>query len=290
MKNIKKVIIDFIFIILGASLMAFSVTAILLPNQLSTGGITGLSKIIQDIISVDYATIFYILAIVVLVICWITLGWHEAKKIILMTIIFPTVLMVFQHIDFYLLEKKDMFLAAIYFGVLHGIGMGLLFKRGFSFGGTDTIAKIIHKKILPFVSVSQILMFIDAIIIIFSGIIFGRNIAMYALVAQLVLTKTINFVLYGLGSQKIKIEIISTFYKDIEDYIINNIERGVSKHEIMGGYTGEKKIMISTICSPRESMLIKSFIAKTDMNAFVTVQPINSVWGKGLGFDSLVEE
>lgn len=281
---------DFVFIIAGSSLMAFSVTGIMLPNQLSSGGITGISKIIQSLIPINYAVVFYILAMIVLVLCWIILGWKEARKIIVMSITFPTILMVFEHVDFYLLENKDMFLAAIYFGVLNGIGMGLLFKRGYSFGGTDTIAKIINKKALPFVSISQILMFIDAIIIIISGLIFGRNIAMYALVAQLVYTKTIDFVLYGLGSQKIKIEIITTCYEQVEDYIIHQIQRGVSRFEITGGYSKEKKMMISTICSPRESMLIKSFIIKTDVNAFVTVQPINSVWGKGLGFDSLIEE
>lgn len=289
MNQIKKVLMDFVFIIAGSSLMAFSVTGIMLPNQLSSGGITGISKIIQSLISINYAVVFYLLAMIVLVLCWIILGWKEAKKIIVMSITFPTILMVFEHVDFYLLEKKDMFLAAIYFGVLNGIGMGLLFKRGYSFGGTDTIAKIINKKALPFVSISQILMFIDAIIIIISGLIFGRNIAMYALVAQLVYTKTIDFVLYGLGSQKIKIEIITTCYEEMEDYIIHQIQRGVSRFEITGGYSKEKKMMISTICSPRESMLIKSFIIKTDTNAFVTVQPINSVWGKGLGFDSLIE-
>ncbi len=270
--------------------MAFSVTGIMLPNQLSSGGITGISRIIESIVPVDYAVIFYLLALTVLVSCWIILGWREARKIIAMSIIFPAVLMIFQQTNFYLLERKDMFLAAVYFGVLNGIGMGLLFKRGYSFGGTDTIAKIIYRKVLPFVSISQILMFIDAVIIIISGVIFGRQVAMYALIAQLVFTKTIDFVLYGLGSQKIKIEIISTFYKDIESYIIHQIGRGVSIYEVTGGYTGEKKIMISSICTPRESILIKSYIAKTDINAFVTVQPINSVWGKGLGFDSIAEE
>lgn len=270
--------------------MAFSVTGIMLPNGLSAGGITGISRILVRLLGIKYAVIFYLLALMVLITCWIILGWKEAKKIIYMSIIFPAVLVFFEHANWHLLEKKDMFLAAVYFGVLNGIGMGLLFKRGFSFGGTDTIAKIIYRKVLPFVSISQILLFIDAIIIITSAVIFGRSIAMYALIAQLVYTKTIDFVLYGLGSQKIKIEIISTYHKEIENYIINEIVRGVSKYEVTGGYSGEKKVMIASICSPRESVLIKSYIAKIDINAFITVQPINSVWGKGLGFNSLTEE
>lgn len=288
--NIKKFTIDLVFLALGSALMAFSVTGILIPNGLGAGGITGIARIIQNFLPINYSLIFYALAITVLVFCWITLGWREARKIILMAILFPVVLMVFERVDFYLLEKKDMFLAAIYYGVFNGIGMGLLFKRGYSFGGTDTISKIINKKVFPFMSMSQILMFMDGIIILFSGIVYGKNVAMYALVAQLVYTKTIDFVLFGFGSQKVKIEIISDKYEEIEQYIINQITRGVSKSEIIGGYTGDRKILLSSICSPRESMLIKSFISKTDINAFVNVMPINSVWGRGAGFESLTEE
>ncbi len=289
-EKIKKTIIDLIFLAAGCTIMAFSVTGILIPNGLSAGGITGIARIFQNFIPFNYSILFYFLALTVLIISWFTLGWKEARKIIVMSVMYPAILVIFEHMDFYLLERKDMFLAAIYFGVLNGVGMGLLFRRGYSFGGTDTISKIINKKVLPFVSMSQLLMFIDGVIIIFSGIVYGRNVAMYALVAQLVYTKSIEAILFGFGSQKVKIEIISEKYEQIEQYIISTINRGVSRYEITGGYTKGKKIMISSICSPRESMLIKNYISHTDSDAFVNVLPINSVWGKGAGFESLMDK
>ncbi len=289
-EKISKAILDLTFITVGCVIMAFSVTGILIPNGLSAGGITGIARILQNYIPFSYSLLFYFLALTVFIISWITLGWKEARKILVMAIMYPTILIIFEQTDFYLLERKDMFLAAIYFGVLNGVGMGLLFRRGYSFGGTDTIAKIINKKILPFVSMSQLLMFIDGIIIVLSGIVYGRNVAMYALVAQLVYTKSIDAILFGFGSQKVKIEIISDEHGEIEQYIINQINRGVTRYEITGGYSGNKRTMLSTICSPRESMLIKNFISHTDSDAFVNVLPINSVWGTGTGFESLKEK
>lgn len=288
--KIRKIIIDFIFIMVGSSIMAFSITGIMIPNGLGAGGITGIARLLQNSIPINYSIIFYFFALAVLVICWISLGWKQARKIILMAILYPIILIIFEHFNFYLLERKDMFLAAIYFGVFNGIGMGLIFKRGYSVGGTDTISKIIHKKALPFISMSQIIMVIDGIIIIFSGIVYGRNIAMYALVAQIVYIKAIDTIMFGFGNQKVKMEIISDDYDEIEQYIINQIVRGVSKIEITGSFTNQKKIMLTSICSPRESILIKTFVSKLDSNAFISVIPINSVWGQGVGFDSLTEE
>jgi len=282
--------LDFTFVVSGCVLFGFAITGVLIPNGLSAGGITGIARILQNYMDINYSLIYYALALCVLVICFFTLGWKDAKKILLMSVLFPAILMVLDKFDFYLLESKDLFLSAIYFGVIGGVGNGLIFKRGFSFGGTDTLAKILKKKVFIFMSLSQILLIIDATIIIVSGITFGRNIAMYALIAQLVYIKSIDGVLYGFGSKTVKIEIISEKYSEIEDFIMKEINRGVSKYEITGSFTGEKKIKITSICSPRETMLIKSFISKEGMDAFVSVIPINSVWGNGVGFANIHDD
>ena len=288
--KILDLFLDFTFVVSGCVLFGFAITGVLIPNGLSAGGITGIARILQNYMNINYSLIYYVLAMCVLVVCFITLGWKDAKKILLMSILFPSILLVLDKFDFYLLESKDLFLSAIYFGVIGGVGNGLIFKRGFSFGGTDTIAKILKKKVFLFMSLSQILLAIDAIIIIISGFTFGRNIAMYALIAQLVYVKSIDGVLYGFGSKNVKIEIISEQYMEIEEYIMKDINRGVSKYKITGSYTGEEKIKITSICSPRETMLIKNFISKEGMEAFVSVIPINSVWGRGVGFANIDDD
>ncbi len=131
---------------------------------------------------------------------------------------------------------------------------------------------------------------IDSIIVAASAIVFNKNIALYAIISQIIIVKVIDMVLFGFESKKVKVEIISDKHQIITNYIMNNIKRGVSICEIKGGYKNLARIKTFTICSPRESMLIKRFIAETDQEAFITVIPVISVWGRGTGFDSLVDE
>ncbi len=288
--KIKEVVLDLVFVISGCFIAAYAINGIMIPNGLSAGGITGIARIIQQYVPVSFSVVYYLLAMCVLIACFFTLGSKDAKRILLMSLLFPAMLLLLENVDFYLLESKDMFLSSVFYGVVGGAGTGLIYKRGFSYGGSDTIAKIINKKFLNFVSLSQILLVIDAVIIIGSGIVFGRNIALYSLVAQLVFIKSIDFIIYGFGSKNIKIEIISDRYKDIEDFAINELNRGLSRYEIIGSYTGEKKIKLTCICSPRESMLIKGFISRESIDAFVSIIPINSVWGRGVGFANIDDD
>lgn len=288
--NLKKLGVDLLFIIAGCSISAFSTIGILIPNGLTSGGITGMVRIIQGFIDINFSVLYYAFAISILIICAILLGLKEARKILLLTVIYPSILFIFEHFKFSLLEEKDLFLAAIYCGVLGGICSGLVFTRGYSFGGTDTIAKIIQKRIMPHVGLSQILMVIDAIVIIGSGFLFGRNIALYALVTQVIFSKTVDFVMYGFDTKAVQLEIITSKHDEVANYILNDINRGVTNVTVTGEYTKEAKEKIVTICSPRESMLIKKYVAKKDRNAFVTVIHVDTVWGNGEGFSDILKE
>ncbi len=288
--NLKKLGIDLLFIIVGCSISAFSTIGILIPNGLTSGGITGMVRILQGFVNVDFSVLYYGFAITILVVCAILLGLKEARKILMLTIIYPSILLIFENFHFSLLEEKDLFLAAIYCGVLGGICSGLVFTRGYSFGGTDTIAKIIQKKLIPHVSLSQILLVIDACIIIGSGFLFGRNIALYALVTQVIFSKTVDYVMYGFDTKAVQLEIITSKHDEVAGYILNEVGRGVTNVSVTGEYTKIARDKIVTICSPRESMLIKKFVAKKDRNAFVTVIHVDTVWGNGEGFNDIMKE
>ncbi len=288
MKNLefKSKVLDFIFVALGCMLVAFSITSILKPNGLISGGITGISIIMEGVIRVSYEYIYYSLSLLVLIIAYLTLGKGEAIKIVTLSVTFPAILIVFERMNFVFIEN-DRILASIYFGIICGIGTALILKRGFSQGGSDTIAKILHNKVFPFVSLSEILLCIDGVIIISSAVIYDKEIALYAIISQLICMKVVDTVLYGLSSKKVKVEIISENHEEIANYILSDIKRGISTYEIKGGYMNLVRLKIVTVCSPRESMLIKMFIASQDPDAFVNVIPVTSVWGKGLGFESL---
>ena len=280
---------DYIYIVIGNMLLAFAITSILKPNGLITGGITGISIILDKLININYTYIYYVLSLLVLLSARVFMGRREAFKIVFLSVLFPVVLILFENLNLWFVEN-DMLLASIYYGIIGGAGGGLLLKRGFSAGGTDTIAKILHKRVFPFISLSQILLVIDTIIIVLSIFVFDKNRALYAILTQYVMMKSINAVVFGFGAKKVKIEIISDENEKIGDYILNSVKRGISAYDITGGYTSTSKRKLVSICTTREAILIKRFTSEIDPNAFVDVLPVVSVWGKGLGFDSLIEE
>ncbi len=289
-EKIKELSVDWLFIIVGCTLGAFSSICILIPNGLSSGGITGLCRILQETTGINFSILYYGFAFLILIVCGILLGIGEARKILLITILYPGFLFLFEQFDINLLEERDVILAAIYCGVFTGVCCGLIFTRGYSFGGTDTVAKIIKEKWLPHVGLSKILLVIDAVIIIGSGLFFGRNIALYALVTQIIFSRVVEYVMFGFDTKVVQLEIITDMHDEVADYILHEIKRGVSNVTIIGAYTKAPRNKIITLCSPRESMLIRQFIAKVDKKAFVTVIRVETVWGEGTGFSDIMDQ
>ena len=287
--EVKKSYMNYILLILGSLILAFSVTAILIPNNLITGGITGISILLDGFLGLPYTIYYYIMALMVLLSTYIFLGKAEVMKILLYGLAFPVVLIGFEALNLELI-LDDMFLSAIFYGVVAGVGMGLVITGGFSTGGTDTVAKILNLRIFPFIGVSKILLFIDVAIVCFSIIVYDLNTALYALVTLFVFSKSMEAVVYGFTAKKVKLEIISDFSAEVENYILNTLIRGVSKYKIEGGFSKKEKTVLTTICSPRESIMIKHYVAEVDPNAFIDVLPVSSVWGNGAGFEPLRDE
>lgn len=288
--HVKRTIADMIFLILGCAIGAFSTTAVMIPNGLTCGGLTGIVRIVQNYISIDFSVLYYALAIVIWIVVILTLGFREGKKVLLVTLLYPAVLFVFEKLDFQLLEEKDLLLAAIFCGIFAGTCNGFVFWRGYSFCGTESIAKIVKKKWMPQVDISRILLVLDCGIIVISAFIFGRNIALYALVTQIIASKVVDFIMYGFETKIVQMQIITAKGKEVADYVMHEIRRGVSSYDIVGEYTGKHRKQLIILCSPRESMVIKKFLLETDPQAFVTILQVNTVWGEGKGFTDMGED
>ncbi len=288
--HVKRTIADMIFLILGCAIGAFSTTAVMIPNGLTCGGLTGIVRIVQNYISIDFSVLYYALAIVIWIVVILTLGFREGKKVLLVTLLYPAVLFVFEKLDFQLLEEKDLLLAAIFCGIFAGACNGFVFWRGYSFCGTESIAKIVKKKWMPQVDISCILLVLDCGIIVISAFIFGRNIALYALVTQIIASKVVDFIMYGFETKIVQMQIITAKGKEVADYVMHEIRRGVSSYDIVGEYTGKHRKQLIILCSPRESMVIKKFLLETDPQAFVTILQVNTVWGEGKGFTDMGED
>lgn len=282
---IKNVLLS----LLGCIITAFSIDCILKPNDLTTSGVTGIAIIIEKLTNINYSYINMALTIVVLLITLFTIGKKHVLKILFVSVLYSLILMGFQQIDVKIVTS-DRLLAVIYNAVTYGVGVGIVLRCGFSFGGTDTLALVIHKTLLKFTKISSILLVIDAVIIVISGFIFGLETAMYSLINHIVAIQVINFMLYKIGTKLYRMEIITTQTEPLSHYIMSDLGRGITLHQVLGGYTKEQKIQIVTVCAPNEMLRIRNKVASLDSKAFIEVTPVLSVHAEGRRFNSLTKE
>ena len=286
----NKKIMDYIVVYIGCLIQAFSIVCILRPNNLTVGGITGLSLTIGKIFNMNYTYIYYAICLLILAAARVVLGMREVKKIILLSTTYPVILILVNQVKFnFLHDTPDKILICIYYGIFMGIGTGLVLKRGFSQGSSDTVAKILHKKLFSFMGISQVLLCIDITILLISGFVFGRTAVLYAIIMQMVYSKTISVVLFGFGSSLVKVVIISSHLDKISTFMSDTINRGYSIGYVYGGHNHVKRKKIISVCSLREAMLIKDFITKVDEDAFINIIPTISAWGKEDGLQNLKE-
>lgn len=283
MEKTNKFFYNTLYLVIGCVITAFSVNYILKPNGLITSGITGLAIILEKYMNINYSYIYYFITFIILIITYLLMGKKEIMKIVFLSVLYPTVLLVMQNFEFKFVEN-DLLLASIYFSIFYGIGVGMILRKGFSFGGTDTIARLLNKKLFPSINVSYLMLVLDGIVIIVAAFAFGRNIALYSVISQMIVTKVCDYVMVGFGTKLYKLEIISTKYEEISNFIMLKLGRGVTVYKTKGGYTNEEKIQIESVCSPHQSIMIQKFIKEIDQAAFVKVLPIISVWGKGNRF------
>lgn len=289
-KKIKLFAVDMIYLLIACAMYAFAVECVLVPNGLTTGGVTGVIRMLQTFIPLDFSIMYYIASGLIILSVLIFLGRKEAQKIILMALLFPATLLIFEHVKFDLIHGDDKLLASIFCGIFMGACVGITSWRGYSFCGSDAIAKIIKKKIFPEVSLSKCLLAIDTSVIVSSIFFFDRNIALYAVVSQIIISKTMDLVIFGVETKLVRMDIISSIPNEVADYVMNELSRGVSRQTIIGGYTGNEKIQLTVLCSPRESILIRRFLSDHDPSALAYVVQVGNAWGSGTGFDDIAKE
>ncbi len=289
-ETVKQRCIDYAFLLFACAVGAFATTAVMIPNGLTSGGLTGIVRILQYYVDINFSLAYYAGAFIILAVVILTIGFREGKKVLLVTVMYPAVLFVLELFDFQLLEEKDVILAAIFCGVFSGVCNGIVFWRGYAFCGTESIAKIIKRKWMPQADISKILLMLDAVIIIISAFIYGRNIALYALVTQFIASKMVDFIIYGFETKIVQVNVLTVKPQETIEFVMKTLNRGVSSRKTTGEFTQQERKELVVLCSPRESMLLKKFLASVDPAAFVTVLHVDTVWGSGKGFTSIEKE
>ena len=208
-----------LLVLAAATIGSVATVCIMLPNGLTYGGITGIARIIQIYTGLNYSLIYYALSMIIAATVWVTLGIKELRKIILMSLAYPTIMLLLE-LSGIQYVTDDKLLATVFTGVVMGISGGLTFKAGYSSGGTDSLAKVIKYKKLPHMAINDITFAINSVIVVLSAIVLGLDIALYAIITIYVTTKVGDAVMYGLSTKIVELDIIPSNPDALTQYIM----------------------------------------------------------------------
>lgn len=277
----KEFLIDMIYLTLGCAIMAIGTAVFLLPNQLSTGGFTGIATIFYYLFDFQMGTVIFILNIPFFILAFLKIG----KKLVIKSIIGTSLLSIF--IDVF--EKiptqtSDRLLSCIYGGIFVGLGLALVLKANASTGGTDLITYI-AKAYRPYVKTSSVITVVDIIIIALNVIFFKKlEIGLYSAISIFIVGKMIDIVFEGINFTK-KVYIISEKYEEIAQEIDKQLKRGCTGIYAKGMYTNTDKIMLLCVGSRNEVAQMKQIATKIDKKAFIVISNARETWGKGFKGD-----
>ena len=279
MKENNKVI-QIILLVLGTLLLAISINLLYLPNNLSTGGASGIALIIYYLYKIPVGLTVVLINIPLFIISLKELGWKFCYKAIIGTILLSIFIEVTSGIKEIINIEQDLFLGCIFGGLLNGIGLSLVFKADGSTGGSDLLAQIIYKK-RPVSSIGQILLIIDSFVIITNAITFNSiSIALYSVIALYISKKTTDVIFEGINYTK-AINIISKKGENIAKEIIEKTDRGVTISKCVGVFTNEEYYHVISVVTVPQLPLVKKIVKRIDNNAFIYISNTREVLGLG---------
>jgi len=274
---IKKYIFEIFLIMVGTMIMSIATSLFLLPNQLSSGGFSGIATITYYLFNWKMGTVILILNIPFFILSFIRIG----KEFVVKSILGTTFLSFFiDFFDKYNALTSDRFLACLYGGMLIGLGTSLILKATASTGGSDLVSYII-KSFKPGLSTSNLIVVFDTIIVLLNVICFKElEIGLYSAISIYLMGKVIDIIFEGIGFSKM-VFIISEKYEQISDEIGKKVLRGTTGIYSKGMYTNKEKLMLMCVASRREIIEIRQVANKIDPKSFIVITNVREVYGKG---------
>ena len=272
LNTVRTAVVDYLIIAVGAVLYALSVVVFTSPNNIAPGGLTGIATMLNFMFSLPIGTLIFLMNIPLFIWGAVENGLNFLTKTIIGTAFVSVAIDALT--PFVPVYTGDTLLAAI--------GLGFIFYRGGSTGGTDIIALNIHKH-MPYISTGNIIMIADFAILIMVFFVYNSvESVLYAIIAIFVSIKVIDTISYGTsrGNGKLMF-IITNKYDEVSKAIMNDLERGVTLLDGEGAYSGEKKRVIMCAVRPQQVYRIQNGVKAIDENAFIIVTTAGTIRGKG---------
>lgn len=278
--KILTVLWDYFLMTVGSLIFCMAWTSFLIPNGLSSGGLTGLCTIIQYGTGIPVGWTYPTLNVILLVMGFLILGKAFGFKtiyVIALTSILFEVLPKFPQFEV-LMEEK--FLVALVGAAMESVGLGLVLLRGGSSGGTDIIAMMVNKY-WP-ISPGRVYLFTDVFIIASMLFVPDKGLVdmIYAYVVMIGFSLGVDFVLLG-NKSSVQILVFSSKYQEIADHIIYNVHRGVTALQSVGWYSQKESKVLLIVARKYQMNEVVNEIKSIDRKAFISVSTAMSVFGEG---------
>ncbi|EIT1173359.1 YitT family protein [Listeria innocua] len=262
-------------IIVGALIFSLAVNVFAIPNNLGEGGVTGLTMMLYYLLGWTPAITTFIFNGILLVI-----GYKFLDR---MTIVWTIVAISFTSLFLHFSEPfafvaSQSIVAAIFAGLMMGIGMGLIMNGGGTTAGSAILAKIANKYLGW--NTSYALLFFDLIVVIPSVFVIGFENMLFTVVSLYISTKVLDFILEGYNPKK-SVTIISDYYEEIATEIDANLERGITLFNGQGFYMRQDKKILYIVISRDQLLPLTKIVNKYDEKAFFIINDVQSVVGEG---------
>lgn len=269
---------------LGTLLLAAGIYFFKAPNNFATGGVSGISIILSKFITphvswLGQTEIMTIINVLLLIIGFIFLGKGCTFKTVYCSLVYTAEMELMRLIPIELPLTDEVFLEFVFAMLLTAAGSAIIFNCNASSGGTDIIALII-KKYTNLKDVGQALLVTDFLIASSTFFIFGIQTGLYSILGLFTKAFLVDSVIESIGKNKY-VQIITAKPELITPFILEGIHRGYTSVKAEGGYTGEDKTLIITVCKRGEALKLKMRIHSVDPEAFVILTDTNEIVGKG---------
>ena len=264
--------------ILGSLVFALGVNVFTTPNEIAPGGVTGIATVLHSITNLQMGTLTFLLNVPLVILGLLVIG----KRFTLSTFRTLIILSLITNFTetFLPVYTENALVASIFGGAAIGIGMGIIFLRGSTTGGTDILGRVLLRY-FQHIPLGKILLAIDFIIVTFAGIYYGTlDAALYALVSVYVTERAMDSVLYGFNETRIAY-VVTEHPLEVAKRVMDETERGITYLHGEGGFQRDEKLVVMCAMPSRQFAKFKRIVLEVDHAAFIMVAPASNVIGEG---------
>ena len=269
---------DALLYLVGSALYAAGVNVFVSPNDLVPGGVTGIALVLDRLFDLPVGAVILCINLPLFLAAWRVLGREFTVRTLINTVL--TSVFIDLSVSFLPVYQNDRLLAALFGGLCTGAGLGLIYLRGGTTGGTEIVARLLEC-LFPHIPIGRLLLIVDAAVIAFGAAVYRDvDAVMYAAILVAVTSILIDRVLAGMDAGKMLL--ISTEHpEELTAEILSRIDRGVTRLTAYGGYSGQERPMLLCAVRRTEFYPLTQLVASLDPDAFVIILPTDWVYGQG---------